>query len=67
MEEELIKRVFLDFTLELQKQAWLRHLVDSSGLDVHDLPNLMRHLSQHYPKSEMSWVYATVKTLYGLG
>ena len=26
---------------------------------------LMRHLSQHYPRKEMSWVYATVKTLYG--
>ena len=65
-EEDLIKRVFLDFVLELQKRAWLRHLVESSDLDVHDLPNLMRYLSQHYPKSEMSWVYATVKTLYGL-
>ncbi len=41
-------------------------LANDSGLDVRDLPNLMRHLSQHYPKREMSWVYASVKSLYGL-
>lgn len=47
---------------------WLdpnRSLVDSSGLDPHDLPAMMRHLSQHYSRKKMSWVYATVKTLYG--
>ncbi len=63
---ELIQREFLDFTVELQRRAWLRQLVEASGLNVHDLPNLMRHLSQHYPKREMGWVYASVKALYGL-
>lgn len=66
-EVELIQRLYLDFTMELQRQEWLRSLVDASGLDPHDLPNLMRHLSEHYPKREMGWVYASVKTLYGVG
>ena len=65
-EAELIDRVYLDFTVELQRQQWLRDLVDASGLDPRDLPPLMRYLSQHYAKREMSWVYATVKTLYGV-
>jgi hypothetical protein len=65
-EADLIQRLYLDFTVELQRQQWLRSLVDTSGLDPHDLPNLMRHLGQHYPKREMGWVYATVKTLYGV-
>lgn len=64
-ERELIERVWQEFTLELQKRAWLRHLVAESRLDPRDLPNMMRHLSQHYPKKEMSWVYGTVKLLYG--
>jgi hypothetical protein len=62
---DLIRRVFIDFTVDLQRREWLRQLVDASGLDPHDLPNLMRHLSQHYPKKEMGWVYAAVKQLYG--
>jgi hypothetical protein len=66
-EAELIGRIYLDFTVELQRQQWLRQLVDTSGLDPHDLPTLMRHLGQHYPKREMGWVYATVKTMYGVG
>ncbi|HSN76701.1 MAG TPA: hypothetical protein VL334_16640 [Anaerolineae bacterium] len=66
-EAELIGRMYLDFTVELQRQQWLRQLVDTSGLDPHDLPNLMRHLGQHYLKREMGWVYASVKTLYGVG
>ena len=65
-EAELIERMVLDFVVELQRQEWLRGLVDASGLDPHDLPALMRHLSQHYPRKEMGWVYATVKTLYGV-
>ena len=65
-EAELIERVVLDFVVELQRQEWLRGLVDASGLDPHDLPALMRHLSEHYPRKEMGWVYATVKTLYGV-
>ncbi len=65
--DELIGRVYTEFILEQQQRAWLRQLVDSSGLDVHDLPNLMRYLSQHYPKRQMSWVYGTVKSLYGGG
>jgi hypothetical protein len=66
-EADLIGRTYLDFVVELQRQAWLRSLVDSSGLDPHDLPALMRHLAPHYPRKEMGWVYATVKTLYGVG
>ena len=66
-EADLVGRVWLDFVVELQRQEWLRGLVDSSGLDPHDLPAMMRHLSQHYSRKEMSWVYATVKTLYGVG
>ncbi len=62
---DLIRRVWQDFRIELQRRAWLRGLVDASGLDPRDLPNMMRYLSQHYPKKEMSWVYATVKMLYG--
>lgn len=63
--DELIQRVYTEFILEQQQRAWLRQLVDSSGVDVHDLPNLMRYLSQHYAKRQMSWVYGTVKSLYG--
>ena len=66
-EAELIGRTYLDFVIEIQRQAWLRSLVDSSGLNPHDLPALMRHLAPHYPRKEMGWVYATVKTLYGAG
>jgi len=63
---DLIRRVFMDFTVELQRREHLRHLVEASGLDPHDLPNLMRHLSQHYSRREMRWVYNTVKALYGM-
>jgi hypothetical protein len=66
-EAELIERMYLDFVVELQRQAWLRGLVDSSGVDPHDLPAMMRYLAQHYGRKEMGWVYATVKTLYGEG
>lgn len=64
-ERELIERVWREFVLELQKRAWLKHLVDESGLNPRDAPNLLRHLSKHYQKKEMSWVYGTVKLLYG--
>ena len=66
-EIEMINRTYLDFVIEIQRQAWLRSLVDSSGLNPHDLPALMRYLAPHYPRKEMGWVYATVKTLYGAG
>lgn len=66
-EAGLIERMYLDFVVELQRQEWLRSLVDSSGLDPHDLPAMMRHLAQHYGRKEMGWVFATVKTLYGVG
>ena len=66
-EIEMINRTYLDFVIEIQRQAWLRSLVDSSGLNPHDLPALMRHLAPHYPRKEMGWVYATVKALYGAG
>ena len=63
---ELIERVYQEFVLEQQQRQWLKQLVDDSGLDVHDLPNLMRYLAQHYAKRQMSWVYGTVKSLYGI-
>lgn len=63
--DELIQRLFLDFSIELQRKEWLRQLVNGSGLDPHDLPALMRYLSQHYAKKEMGWVYAAVKELLG--
>ncbi len=65
-EADLIARLYLEFSVELQRRDWLRQLVEASSLDPHDLPNLMRHLAQHYPRREMGWVYATVKTLYGV-
>lgn len=64
-EQDLIDRVWLEFKIELERRAWLRGLLDASGLDPRDLPSMMRHLSQHYPKKEMGWVYATVRSLYG--
>lgn len=63
---ELIERMYVDFVVEIQQRQWLKQLVDDSGLDIHDLPNLMRYLSQHYAKWQMSWVYGTVKSLYGI-
>ncbi len=63
---ELIERVYQEFVLEQQQRQWLKQLVDDSGLDLHDLPNLMRYLSRHYGKRQMSWVYGTVKSLYGV-
>jgi len=27
---------------------------------------MMRYLSQHYPANQMSWVYNTVRELYGV-
>ncbi len=65
-EAGLIERMVLDFVVELQRQAWLRNLVEGSGLNPHDLPAMMRYLSQHYGRKEMGWVYATVKALYGV-
>ncbi len=66
-QEELIRRVWVEYVVELQKKEWLRGLVEQSGLDPRDTPNLMRHLSSHYPSKEMSWVYGAVVELYGLG
>lgn len=63
---ELIERIYGEFVLEMQQRQWLKQLVDDSGLDVHDLPNLMRYLSQHYAKRQMNWVYGTVKSLYSI-
>ncbi|MEM7117527.1 MAG: hypothetical protein AAF614_34155 [Chloroflexota bacterium] len=62
---ELIERVTQDFQLELQKQAWLRQLVAQSGINPQETATLMRHLSQHYPKQQMRWVFTTVQQLYG--
>ncbi len=63
---ELIERSYAEFVLEQQQRQWLKQLVDDSGLNVHDLPTLMRYLSNHYAKRQMSWVYGTVKSLYGI-
>ncbi len=63
---ELIERSYAEFLLEQQQRQWLKQLVEDSGLDVHDLPTLMRYLSNHYGKRQMSWVYGTVKSLYGI-
>ena len=65
-QEELIRRVWVEYVVELQKKEWLRGLVKQSGLNPHDTPNLMRHLSQHYPRKEMRWVHSAVVELYGL-
>jgi hypothetical protein len=62
---ELIERVYQEFVLELQQKAWLRQLVADSGIDPGDTANLMRHLSQHYPKNQMSWVYNAVQEMFG--
>jgi len=61
---DLIRRVWLDYLVEQQKRAWLKHLVDEAGLPTSDLPNLMRYLSKHYSRGEMSWVYNSVKQMY---
>ena len=66
-QEELIRRVWTEYVIELQKKEWLRGLVNESGLDPRDTPNLMRYLSQHYPRKDMRWVYSAVVELYGLG
>lgn len=65
-QEELIRRVWIEYVVELQKKEWLRGLVEQSGLDPRDTPNLMRYLSSHYPRKEMSWVYSAAVELYGL-
>lgn len=64
----LIRRVWMEYVMELQRKEWLRHLVEESGLDPHQtpLPDMMRYLSQHYPRNQMSWVYNTVRELYGV-
>jgi len=64
-QEELIRRVWTEYVVELQRKEWLRGLVEQSGLDPRDRPNLMRYLSQHYPRKEMRWVYAAVVEMYG--
>ncbi len=65
-QQELIRRVWLEFIVELQQRDWLRELVEQSGLDPRtQTTELMRHLSRHYPRQRMKWVYSTVKILYG--
>jgi hypothetical protein len=61
---ELIERVYQEFVLELQQKAWLRQLVLDSGIDPADTAVLMRHLAQHYPKNQMSWVYNAVQEMF---
>lgn len=66
---DLIERIFHDFRAEMRKQATLRDLlrtlIAQENLDPTDLPGLMRHLSKHYARSEMSWVFGVVKSLGG--
>jgi hypothetical protein len=62
---ELLERVYQEFVVELQQKAWLRQLVIDSGLDPGETGILMRHLSQHYPKNQMSWVYNVVQEMFG--
>ena len=64
-EAELVQCIFQDFVLDLQQKEWLHKLVDESGLDPRDHPNMMRYISQHYTKRQMGWVYAVVKQMYG--
>lgn len=68
IQADLIRRVWMEYVMELQRKEWLRHLVAESGLDPHatSLPDMMRYLSQHYPANQMSWVYNTVRELYGV-
>lgn len=65
MAADLIERVYQEFLLELQKKAWLRQLVADSGVAPDDTGALMRYLSQHYPKNQMSWVYNAVQQMFG--
>ncbi len=65
MAADLIERVFQEFLLELQKKAWLRQLVADAGIEPGDTGTLMRYLSQHYPKNQMSWVYNAVQEMFG--
>jgi hypothetical protein len=62
---ELIERVYQEFVVELQQKAWLRQLVIDSGIDPGETGTLLRHLSQHYPKNQMSWVYNAVQEMFG--
>jgi hypothetical protein len=63
---ELIQRMWVEFVVELQKRDWLRQHVEQSKLDPRrQTVELMRYLSQHYPKSPMKWVYSSVKAIYG--
>jgi hypothetical protein len=62
---ELIERVYQEFVVELQQKAWLRQLVMDSGIDPGETGKLMRHLSRHYPKNQMSWVYNAVQEMFG--
>jgi hypothetical protein len=62
---ELIERVYQEFVVELQQKAWLRQLVVDSPIDPADTATLMRHLSHHYPKNQMSWVYNAVQEMFG--
>ncbi len=63
---ELIQRAWLDFVVELQRRDWLRQLVAESNLDPHQQTvELLRYLSQHYPRNQMGWVYGSIKALYG--
>lgn len=62
---DLIERIFHEFSADMRKRAILRErlrtLIAEENLDPTDLPALMRHLSKHYARSEMSWVFGVVK------
>jgi len=67
-QEKLIRRVWVDFIVEQQRKEWLKGLVEESGIDPRgETVELMHHLSAHYPRREMRWVYNTVREIYGSG
>lgn len=60
----LIEKAFLEHRIEMERRAWLRGLIEQSGIDPTDTAALMRHLSAHYPKKEMGWVYTNARLLF---
>jgi hypothetical protein len=64
-QQELAERVWQAFLVEQARQEWLKQLVAQTGISPDDRVALLRHLSAFYPKQEMSWVYNTLKALYG--
>jgi len=64
-QRKLVERVWQEFMVEQARQEWLKQQVLESGVAPTERVALLRHLSAHYARSEMSWVYNTLKALYG--